>query len=218
MSRTDTLKALEIILESFLERAVTVKEQRLRILSGINRLDDIAHEVSAGRDVTDEIGGWFAEHNRWLEEPSLKIADRNRIGQILGSIKAELGTGSDDSPASSKIGSEIDRWSETVSSGTQKLILKRAPESQKTDRETDSITLFNNTLRALSDMFDTLGRSRKHVLSVLDDTLKSALIQRNKQALLLSGFIIYYLKQSGYKVEPYVKRLKEAESVQAGTK
>ncbi len=218
MSRTDTLRSLEIILESFLERAVSVKEQRLRILSGINRLDDIAHEVSAGRDVTDEIGGWFAEHSRWLDEPSLRIADRNRIGQILGSIKSELGTGTDDSPASSKIGREIDRWSETVSSGTQKLILKRAPESQKTEGETDSITLFNNTLRALSDMSDTLGKSHKHVLSILDDTLKSALMQRSKQALLLSGFIIYYLKQSGYKVEPYVKRLKEAESVQAGTK
>jgi hypothetical protein len=54
---------------------------------------------------------------------------------------------------------------------------------------------------------------RKHIMSALDDLLKSAYLQQNEQALLLSAFVIYYLRQKGYKVEPFVKRLKAAESL-----
>jgi hypothetical protein len=63
----------------------------------------------------------------------------------------------------------------------------------------------------MHQMFKGIAHGRKHVLSALDSALRSATVQRQKEALLLSGFIIYYLKQNGYKVEPYVKRLKEAE-------
>jgi hypothetical protein len=53
-------------------------------------------------------------------------------------------------------------------------------------------------------------------MSVLGDALNSAVLQKNRQALLLSALIIYYLKQNGYMVEPFVKRLKEAEHLQKG--
>ena len=48
-------------------------------------------------------------------------------------------------------------------------------------------------------------------MSVLDEALKSAELQKNKEALILSAFIIYYLKTGGYMVDPYVMRLKQAE-------
>lgn len=213
MSRTDTLKALEIVLESFLDRAVSLKEDRLKVLDGINRLDDIALGFSDGADLTDEIGGWFAEHNRWLSEPVLRTGDQRRIGEILDSIRTGLETKQEPSPAQEKIGREIERWEESRKG--KKLILKRGAEETPVV-ESDTITLFSNELTRLSGLFTDLSANQKHLLSVLDDALKSAVLQKNREALLLSGFIIYYLKQNRYMVEPYVRRLKEAEQLQQG--
>ncbi|MEW6050639.1 MAG: hypothetical protein AB1644_06210 [Candidatus Zixiibacteriota bacterium] len=216
MNRANTLKSLEIVLESFLERAVNLKEERLRVLDGINRLDDIALGFLGGKDLTDDIGGWFAEHTQWLNESGLRPADRNRIGEILGSIKSELHSDPEVSPAQSKIRGEIERWNETVSKGTQKLVLKRGPEAPPVapihPPDADSITLFANTLTRLAGIFSDHAMLRQHIMSILDDMLRSAKLQQNKDALLLSAFMIYYLKQNNYKVEPYVKRLKEAEA------
>ncbi len=213
MSRTDTLKALEIVLESFLDRTVSLKEDRLRVLDGINRLDDIAMGFSNGADLTDEIGGWFAEHSRWLSEPVLRTADQRRIGEILDSIRTELGTRTEPTPAQEKIGQEIDRWEESRKG--KKLVLKRGAEETPA-AETNTITLFSNELQRISGLFTDLAGNQKHIMSVLDDALKSAVVQKNREALLLSGFIIYYLKQNRYMVEPYVKRLREAERLQQG--
>lgn len=213
MNRANTLKSLEIVLESFLTRAVDLKEERLHVLDGINRLDDIALGVREGQDITDDIGGWFAEHTQWLNESGLRPADRNRIGEILGAIKSELHSDVEVSPAQSKIRVEIDRWNQAVSSGTQKLVLRRPPETTPPIRpDIDSITLFANTLTRLSGVLSDLSLVRQHILTILDDTLRSAKLQQSKDALLLSAFLIYYLKQNNYKVEPYVKRLKEAEA------
>ncbi len=219
MSRANTLKSLEIVLESFLDRAVGLKESRLHVLDGINHLDDIALQIRTGQDLTDEIGGWFAGHTDWLNEDSLRTSDRNRIGEILDAIKTEFRRTTPESPASDKIAREIDRWDETVKSGLPKLVLKRGPEkaAPETDK-TDSIALFNNTLGEITGLFADLSTNKVHILSVLDDALKSALMQQSREALLLSAFIIYYLRQNGYMVEPYVKRLKEAEAGQKGAK
>ena len=213
MSRTDTLKALEIVLESFLDRAVALKEERLNVLGGINRLDDIALGFSNGADLTDEIGGWFAEHSRWLSEPVLRTADQRRIGDILDSIKNALGAQPEVTPAQVKITKEIDRWEESRTG--KKLVLKRGAEETPAP-ETDTITLFSNELQHISGLFSDLAANQKHIMSVLDDALKSAVVQKSREALLLSAFIIYYLKKNRYMVEPYVKRLKLAERLQQG--
>ena len=216
MSRTETLRSLENVLESFIDRAVSLKEDRLAVLDGINRLDDIARGFETGSDLTDEIGGWFAEHNRWLEEPGLRPADQNRIGQILGAIRHEIGAVPDATPARNKIVREIDRWDEKIET-RQKLTMKRGPEiTDPAVDPSDTILLFSNSLTHMSGLFEEFSQNKQHLLSVLDDALKSASMQGNRDALLLSAFIIYYLKLNRYKVDPYVKRLKEAESLQAG--
>jgi hypothetical protein len=50
-----------------------------------------------------------------------------------------------------------------------------------------------------------------HILSYLDDALKSAEAGRDQFYLHLAGSIIYFLKINGYKIDPYVKRLKNLE-------
>jgi hypothetical protein len=224
---TATLHKLEQVLESFLDRAVQVKSERLNVLEGINRLDDIARGVEQGYELSDEMGMWFAKHSDWLHTQTLRPAEQNRIKAILGEIRRELKVSEESSPAINKISREIDRWSGRApeipaptppaapAEPVQKIVLKRGPETVP-PVETDSISLFQNVLTQISSLFGDYARNRAHLLSALDESLRAAEQQNRRDALLLSATIIYYLKQRGYKVEPYVKRLKAAEVAQRG--
>lgn len=218
MTRSESLPELEHLLESFLQQVVSTKTDRLAVLSGINRLDDLARSVQRGDDRLEEVGGWFAEHANWLASPIVKEADKNRIQQILGEIKREIRVTDDSSPATAKISQEIDRWRTSEKKTAQpvptKITLKRGPEGRTRpldDADGDSIVRFANKLRAIANLFSELRPGRDHLLTILDDSLKKAQLQQNPEALLLSGVMLYYLKQHGYLVEPYVRRLKEAE-------
>jgi hypothetical protein len=213
LSQYYALKSLEGLLEAFLDKVVQLKAGRLQILEGVNRLDDIARLSGGGGDVTDEIGEWFASHHQWLDEDVLKVGDAGRIGRILTEIKNGLTVSSGDSAASHKIESEINRWSKLAGAGDGRLTLRREPE-QKIDAEIDSIVMFDNALEGTRNLYHDLLGGKQHVLSVLDDALRRAVLQKNKQALILSAFMIYYLKHNGYLVEPFVRRLKEAERIQ----
>ncbi len=219
MSRARTLKSLEVVLESFLDRAVALKEDRLRVLGGINRLDDIAREARSTPDYTDRIGGWFAEHNRWLDSQTLRPGDRQRITGILDHIKSELHLNDSASPATRKIATEIDRWTDPSSSsaepGAPRLVLKRGAEQSPTE-PSDSVGLFRESLDRVTRLFEDAAGNKAHLMSALDDALRSAYEQRNRDALLLSAYIIYYLRHNGYKVEPFVARLKRAEQLIKG--
>lgn len=215
MSRTQTLEKLASLIESFLEQVVVLKEKRLSVLEGINRLDDIARQKIDDINITDGIGDWFAQHNRWLTENNLKPADINRISGILEKIKTELKINPDSSPAENKISAEISRWAEKVEPVKQKIILKRTSEKPEVYKESgmDTISLFSNNLSRLADIYKDYCQGKIHILSVLDDLLQAAKLQKNKDTLILSGFIIYYLRRNDYKVEPYIKKLKEAETI-----
>lgn len=216
MSRSETLRELEGLLEGFLDRVVRLKEQRLEVLGGINRIDDIARGFQAGHDLTDTAGQWFAEHRRWLAEGALRPADRVRISGILDGIREELRVTGPDSPAVAKISQEIDRWHDTGGTKGRRIVLERKPErpvSSPRKEYLDSIELFDSALAHMLLRFRDIAGPKEHLLSVLDDALRSAEIQANKEALILSALIIYYLKQEDYKVEPYVRRLKLAEKI-----
>ncbi len=209
--KTDfSLRSLEGLLEAFLERMVHLKHRRLGVLGGINRLDDIARYTDSN-EITDEVGDWFAVHNRWLTESVLKPADIDRIGKMLGEINGHISAGSGSSPATRKVVQEIDRWQKKTGRIRGKLVLKRGSESVEKSDNSDTISLFGSSLEFSSALFADLSGGKKHLLSVLDDSLKSAVVQKNKQALLLSAYLIYYLKLNGYIVDPFVKRLKAAE-------
>jgi len=219
MATRATLEKLEVLLESFLDRAVNLKEHRLQVLDGINRLDDIARTDTSTDRLTDSLGDWFAEHRNWLNASVLRPADVNRISNILAKIREEIPVDDDSSPAARKIRAEIVRWQEPAreledkSSGgmPQKLVLKRPPEYLVPDTSEDAITRFSKSLSRTQALFADFSGNKKHILSALDDSLRSALVQRNKDALILSAYMIYFLKLHGYKVEPFVRRLKDAE-------
>jgi hypothetical protein len=221
MSRSDHLRALEQLLESFVERVVAQKESRLRVLTGINRLDDIARGLEAGQDLTDAVGGWFAEHQRWLHDNVLRPGDQTRIHGILGAIRRELQVNEQSSPAVSKVAGEIDRWTEQARPGGHRVVLKRGQEiapPPSSEAEVDSITRFREQLERLGALYADMSGGRAHVISVLNESLDAAIKQRNPDALLLAGLLIYYLRHRGYLVAPFVKRLKEAEATMQGNR
>ncbi len=215
MSQTASLQSLESLLETFLDRVVFLKEKKLNVLDGINRLDDIGLMANQGEDVTDEIGNWFAEHNKWLTDRTLQDTELNRITGMLSKIKQEINIDNDSSMAQQKISSEIDRWNNKEEKTAPILTLMRKPETAETEPDTsaDTISLFVKRLTKMTALFMDYSNSKNHILSVLEDILRKASTETSKDALILSAFIIYYLKQNGYKVEPYVKKLKEAETL-----
>jgi hypothetical protein len=216
VSRVETLRRFESLLTGFLEQAIAAKENRLEILNGLNRLDDIRRGFEEGDDLTDQIGTWFADHRRWLQEDRLRPADQGRVGTMLGDIQKEIRASQVDSPATEKIMSEIRRWLETARPGMDTLKLTRGPEIAEDTEEGDTIRPFVTVLDRITGLFSDLSGRKEHLLSVLDETLKTATLQANREALLLSALLIYYMKHNGYKVEPYLKRLKEAEGAQKG--
>ncbi len=227
MSRIETLRSLENVLESFLRDVVRLKQDRLGVLDGLSSLDNIGQSSTEGFDITDRLGQWFAGHNRWLTEDILRPGDRDRISLLLSDIGTQMNASDESSPAVKKISSEIDRWntsrttagkeSEKPTRGSRRIVLKRGAEEASPHRD-ESIAAFDETLIRCRSLLERTGHQRKHLLSAIDDSLKMASIQGNKDALLLSAFAIYYLKQNGYKTEPYVRRLKAAERLLGGGK
>ena len=213
MTELATLKQLESTLETFLKRAMALKSDRLTVLEGINRLDDIARSPEKGAALADRAGEWFAEHKPWLEKPILRPADHNRIGMILDRIQREIIISDEGAPATRKIEAEIEKWRKSAGRSSLKIVLRRGPEEARPEpaEPPTTITRFEQTLERLQKRFADIAGTKQHIISVLNDSLTSAEKQGNKDALLLSALLIYYLRSENYKVDPFVQRLKAAE-------
>ncbi|MEE8150010.1 MAG: hypothetical protein V3T75_06110, partial [candidate division Zixibacteria bacterium] len=153
--RTRTLKSLEVVLASFLHRVVELKGERLALLESINRLDDIARQESTQKDFSMEVGDWFAEHNDWLTEKTIRPEDASRISKILSQIKDGLRTSPEISQETEKISSEIERWQDTLTPGPRKLdstlpklVLRRGGETIS-EIEKDSILKFTEHFESM---------------------------------------------------------------------
>lgn len=219
MSRAETLHSLEQRLENFLDKVVTLKSDRIDVLTGISGLDDIARQRISRSQLADQVGDWFASHRQWLQDDRIRSAERKRISNILGHIREDFKESGTVSPATRKIVEEIDNWQtswsmmppEEAKPKPPSVTLRRGPETAGSDLS--SIDEFNDTLDRIKGLFEDFQHNRQHLMSVLDSALVSATAQRNRAALNLAGFMIYFLKQKGYKVQPFVKRLKEAEEL-----
>ena len=164
------LQSLEGLLEAFLDKVVRLKQEKLKVMDGINRLDDIARLSISHTEISDEMGHWFAEHNQWLTRSVLKPAESDRIGKLLEDISRRLGSSPESSPADMKIESEIDRWISKTTEGSRKIILKRKPEDGLTD-PSDTIKIFGEIMNRIRNLYLDLSGGKVHLLSALDDSL-----------------------------------------------
>ena len=219
MNRLDTLRKLDRLLESFLQGAAAGSESGSRILTDMNRLDEIARGFDEGNDLSEALSGWLSEHESWMDEHTLETDDQDKLATLLGEVRRELRSAEGSFPLAGKALREVERWEKTTRGGEHKVVLKRGaePATPPQSPDGDTIEKFRGQLQRLTRLFEDACDRRQHLMSVLDDTLLSASRQQNRDALLLSGLLIYYLKQSGYLVAPFVDRLKEAEKLLKGT-
>jgi hypothetical protein len=210
LARLETLKKLEATLERFLDKVVASEGDRVDIFGGIDSLDDIARDSLKGRLINRQLGRWFARHNRLVDNAKLEETEVSSIANLLGEIRAGLDS---NDPETRKLSEEIERWKDKGIVPKRKLVLKL-----KSEKQDQTITdKFRGLLKQEKDYLDFEQKSSDHLLTILDDVLKSADAKEDTMFIHLAGSIIYFLKMNGYKVEPFVKRLKEIERNKAGS-
>ncbi|UCD16526.1 MAG: hypothetical protein JSV44_08650 [Candidatus Zixiibacteriota bacterium] len=211
MNRLQVLRKLEATLEHFIARMLDTEASRIETYKNINTLDEIARDSRRGRHVYSRLGDWLARNSLTVHKERLKHEDISRIGSLFNDIQNGLDTAD---PESKKLSDEIDRWRARGFVPKRKLILK-----MKLPVQTTSIAdRFAELLKKENEYFALESQRSPHLLSVLDEALKSAAAKEDRMYIHLAGAIIYYLKMNGYKIGPYVKRLKEIERLKLNSR
>lgn len=209
MSRLQTLRKLESTLENFLTKVVDSEEEQMGALRSVDTLDEIARDSLKGRIVNNRLGDWFAQNRGLVETKRFDMSSLESISNLLSDIRSGLDPAD---PISRKLTDQIDNWRDKGVIPKRKLILKMKARPVEEN--------------LLGKFIDFLGREEKHLdsgefegrhlLQILDDVLKSAAAKEDTMFIHLAGSLIYYLKMNGYKMTPFVKRLREIEKERLG--
>ena len=204
MTRPEALKNLQSRLEFFIERVVDSEVERINTLRQIDTLDDIARDSLRGRYINNRLSSWLADNNQGLTKKRFGSDHRSRIGALFNEIRSGLNTADFESR---KLADELDGWRDKGIVPNRKLVLRKKPEINVRNIASQ----FQDFIKRESEYIEAEFKRSPHLLSILDDALKSAELKNDPMYTHLAGSIIYYLKISGYKVGPYVKRLKKIE-------
>ena len=218
MERVEHLRSYEVVLESFLERMVNSRQKEIATLEAIEELERISEMSMSGRNVGFEVNDWLSRRKNLISSKSLNQPQRELIAGMLLNMQDKLA----DSDTSWREG--IDRFagrmrgkesgatdsiSESKSAKGRTMVLKRGPE-----RTPEELTRkFTSSLTEMIQYIEGDFKESDHLLSRLDSILKSAAVRGDKRFLRMGAALIYFLKIEGYKVEPYVKKLREAEKI-----
>jgi len=201
LSRLKTLKRLESNLKHLLTSVAQLETNQIETLNSINVLDDIARDSLKGRYVNNRLGNWMAKNRVLVDDGRLKKTAISAVGNLLSDIKNGLDK---TDPESKKLFDEIDSWFTKGVVPGRKVVLSRPPEISKSDLTEHYFDLFKQETEQLA-YYKEHG---DHILSMLDDILKNAEVKNDPIYLHMAGSIIYYLKNRGYKIDPYVRRLR----------
>ena len=208
--RLQNLKRLELVLEQFLAGFVDLETEQMDMLKGVETLDEITKDSLKGRSINNRLGSWFARHNDLLSSNRLKESESTAIGNLLSEIKSGL---DNSDPESRKLSDEIEQLRKKGIVPKRKLILKLKSDKLEPNMMTD----FLDYLHREASYLDMEHKDSGHLLTILDDVLKSAEAKEDHIYIHLAASIIYFLKMKGYKTGPFVKRLKEIEKNRLGT-
>jgi hypothetical protein len=200
MADIATIERLESRLAQLVDGMLAQKSDRMEFLIGLNRLDDILIDHRAGRPITETLTKFMHDYHHWRTQNILKPAQRKRLGGFLADLHQALPETADADGA--KIAEEVKDWLHDIGGGGFRLTLKRPKEQASlSDR-------FRLMFKRESDELEMLLSQYDHLLTCLDDVLKSAEAKSDPMYRHLAASIIYFLKIEGYKVDPYVRRLR----------
>ena len=206
MTRLNTLRKLESTIENFLTKVVETEQGRMSVLKSVDALDEIARDSLKGRVINNRLGDWFAQNRNMVEKKHFDLSSLESISNLLSDIRSGLDPAD---PISRKLSDQIDRWRDDGIVPKRKLVLKM----KRKPSEDDFLTKYIDFLKRETGHLDSGEFTGQHLLSILDDVLKSAAAKEDTMYLHLAGSMIYFLKMNGYKVTPFAKRLKEIENV-----
>ncbi len=209
MNRLEVLKKLETILEQFIAGVLKSETTRIAAHKSIDALDDIARDSLRGRRIHARLGNWLARSDIAHKKDRLTEPDISRIGNLFREIQSGLDRSD---PEAEKLDNEIRRWRESGVVPKRKLVLKM----QTPVPSINTAANFSELMKKESAYLADESERNPHLLSILDDALKSAAAKNDKMYLHLAGAIVYFLKINGYKVGPYAKRLREIEQARMG--
>lgn len=218
MERVEHLRSYEVVLESFLERMVKSRQREIATLEAIEELDRISEMSLSGRNVGFEVNDWLSRRERLIGSKTLNQPQRELIAGMLLNMQERL-TDSDTSWREGidrfagrmvgKLSGATDSIPESKKAKGRTMVLKRGPE-----RTPEELTgKFASSLTEMVKYIEGNFKESDHLLSRLDNILNSAAVRGDKRFLRMGAALIYFLKVEGYKVEPYVKKLREAEKI-----
>ncbi|MFQ5606429.1 MAG: hypothetical protein ACE5GA_00670 [Candidatus Zixiibacteriota bacterium] len=257
------LKGFRVALTSFLTRFGESQKDRIELLEGIDRLDQIVAEASQGEVDSSKVDQWMKKYMPLAKKSSLADHDRARISALL----LEMQRGANSAVSDERMNSEVDSlarlrqkvadWrtrsvmdeaelaaesntssgaidttertdgevsvpltsprpvvardsapAQTKTQGSRKFILKRKSEGT----EPDLGQRFIEALWSELDYMEQDARRGQHALTRLNDILNCAETKTDPMFTHLAGSFIYFLRREGYKMSPYVKRLRRIEA------
>lgn len=201
MNYSTTIERLEERLTHLIDGMLERKGIQVDFLIGLNQLDDILQRHNSGKLVTNELAGYIAEYREIFTAKTLAGPHKKRLGEALSIFYRDF-LGSKDAD-SDKLADEIKDWLKELGDHSFKITLKGPTEQASlADR-------FYSLLHRESQEINILLEQNDHLLTCLDDLLKSAEAKEDYMYQHLAATLIYFLQMEGYKVDPYVKKLRE---------
>ncbi len=195
-----TIERMESRLTQLVDGLLARKSDKIGFLVGLNRLDDILLENQQGRPINDSVMQFLSDYRLWREPDSLDAGQRKRLGGFLVDLQQNLSNKHD--ADSLKLADEVKDWLLGLGDGTFRLTLKRPKE------QVSLIEKYRMMISRESEELEMLLNRYDHLLTCLDDILKSAEAKTDPMYRHMAASIIYFLQLEGYKVDPYVKRLR----------
>ncbi len=201
MTDQQTIDRLENQLTSLIEGMLDRKGKQVDFLIGLNHLDDILNRHTRGMPIAKELALFIADYREIFAGDKLSSQHKKRLGKILSILYSDLIGNSD--ADSDKLSSEIKDWLRELGEHSFRITIK-GPKEQASlaDR-------FYSLLHREGQEINMLLENNDHLLTCLDDLLKSAEVKTDQMYEHLAATLIYFLQMEGYKVDPYVKKLRE---------
>ncbi len=200
MTTSKTRERLEPRLHRLIENMLVRKKNQIAYLSALNRLDDVIIEQEQGKPIVAGLGAFLNRYRGRLDTGSLSRGQKKQLSDFLSKIFEELRQS--DEGDSEKLAAEIKDWLHDLGDGGFRITLKKPAEKASL---ADRFQLLMK--QEIDEMSMQLSRC-DHLLTCLDDILKSAETKTDRMYQHLAATIIYFLQMEGYKVDPYVRRLK----------
>lgn len=201
MNNVQSIDKLESQVSRLLDDMVAQKSTQIDFLIGLNQLDDLYEECQRGFLSEEKLSKFLSEKRSWLESIHQLPSQKSRAAKLLSGLYSDLIH--KDESGYQKLAEELKIWIKSLGQGSFKLTLKKSEEKVSlTDR-------YQLMLRREVLEMDNLIERHGHLLTCLDDIIKSAESKTDFMYQHLAATVIYFLQMEGYKVDPYVKKLKE---------